>query len=307
VRGKLIQVFPGEGIVRTPQPGPKLEMDLVYQVPDQAEFQPVFLEFKQNARVALLPTHDLNKKHPAPLTGGKTPATPAAPAAPAAPPAIPAPPPTPPNPSGNTTPPPSNSERPKDRVSGLGEVRKETTWSNELPFELTEYTDVDLESKSDGEILGGRVIAELDQNWAPRPGSKKPIKKFFVPQGKYLLQLSVEKLQPGSWLGKIYGGIIDTISDFYILPGQFKPVGAYAMATVGGKNVFEMVFLDDVARVADRGLPKFQRIHPRDLEGNYAYYFLFHLPPNTKPEKLHTGRSDVDLTPLNLQAPEEKK
>jgi len=189
VRGKLIQVFPGEGIVRTPQPGPKLEMDLVYQVPDQAEFQPVFLEFKQNARVALLPTHDLNKKHPAPLTGGKTPATPAAPAAPAAPPAIPAPPPTPPNPSGNTTPPPSNSERPKDRVSGLGEVRKETTWSNELPFELTEYTDVDLESKSDGEILGGRVIAELDQNWAPRPGSKKPIKKFFVPQGKYLLHL----------------------------------------------------------------------------------------------------------------------
>jgi hypothetical protein len=178
-------------------------------------------------------------------------------------------------------------------------------FSNRLPFKLTEYSPENLEAAS-GEIRGGRIFARLNPDWQPAAGDKQPLEKMVVPPGKYLLQLSVEKLQPESWLGKIYGGVIDRIGDFYIVDASgnnFKPIGSYAMAEVNSQKVFELVFLDDIAREAGREIPRFQHLKPQELQGNYSFYFLFHLPPGTRPVRLHTGRHDVDLLPLNLVAP----
>ena len=126
-----------------------------------------------------------------------------------------------------------------------------------------------------------------------------------MPDGSHVLQLSVEKLQPQSWIGNIYGGIIDSIRDFYLIDAdgkEYMPVGSYAMAVVDGKAVFEMIYLDETARGFGR-LPKFQRIKRSHMKGNYALYFLFHVPPGSEAVKIHTGRQDVDLRELDPVAP----
>jgi hypothetical protein len=117
--------------------------------------------------------------------------------------------------------------------------------------------------------------------------------------------VSVEKLQPQSWLGNIYGGMVDSISDFYLIDSndqKYMPVGHYAMAVVNGKPTFELKYLDEGERGFAR-LPKFEKIKARDLQGDYCYYFLFHVPPGCKPVTMHTGRTNVDLKELNLVAP----
>jgi len=76
----------------------------------------------------------------------------------------------------------------------------------------------------------------------------------------------------------------------------------YAVAMAGGRPTIEIRFLDDIARGMAR-LPKFERIRPRDLQGDYALFFLFHLPPGTRPVHIHTGRTNVDLRDFNLVAP----
>jgi hypothetical protein len=100
--------------------------------------------------------------------------------------------------------------------------------------------------------------------------------------------------------------IIDNVRDFYLVDEggqQYMPVGHWAMAVVGGEPTFELRYLDESQREFGR-LPKFERIKERDLKGDYALFFLFHLPPGCKPVKVHTGRTDVDLRELNLVAPE---
>ena len=161
---------------------------------------------------------------------------------------------------------------------------------------------------SGGTLRGARhLYADLDGDWKPLTGKEKPVENLEVPEESRLLQLSVEKLQPQSWLGRIYGGIIGTIRDFYLIADdgkEYMPVGSYAMAVVSGKAVFEMIYLDETARSIAR-LPKFQRIKRNHLKGNYALYFLFHVPPGSEAVKVHTGgRKDVDLRDLDLVAPQ---
>jgi len=303
---RWIRLDRGECITRKPQ-GP-LELDLVFEVPDRPEFKPLFLEYKQNARAELRASMDKTEEGPPqPLApapeagdakkkggrqpGGRKP---------------PAPPPGSrddrPNSPGARSPP---QPKQQDRISGLGPARKESTFSDQLPFTLTNYTGSQIEAPG-GTLRGARhLYAELDADWVPLAGNKRPVRSLQVPEGSRLLQLSVEKLHAQSWLGNIYGGIIGNIRDFYLIDAggkEYMPVGSYAMAVVDGKALFEMIYLDDIARGSAR-LPKFKRIKRDHMKGNYALYFLFHVPPGSEAVKVHTGRQDVDLRDLDLVAP----
>ncbi len=277
----------GEGFLVLAGEGDQTLTDLVFEVPDSEGFEPLFLEYKLNARVTLAS----NKKLEAAL-----------------------------QPIGAEDVQEISLDQRKgdsgrgergrrgDRISGITFSQKKSRFSDGLPFRLTKYIASDLEFAGRGRVSAVRHLkASLDRNWQPLSGNDRPISSIDVPRGQSLLQLSVNKLHPGSWLGKIYGGIIDTIGDFYIVDSQgrnHKPVGAWAMAKVGGQPTFEMVLLGETARVADRGLPKFERINPDShLRGEYAWYFLFYLPSGTEPVELHTGRTPVDLRSLNLKAP----
>jgi hypothetical protein len=285
----MVIVEPAEGFAR--EPAGKTQLDFLFFVPDVDSFQPVFVEYKRNAR-AFFGGKPVVEEVPAPLAGSEEPdqnnqakqSTPS-------------------GRRGSAT-----GDRPQgDRISGLGTAR-EARFSNEMPFEqpLTNYAEQNVELERDGLVDGGRVRARLDDDFSPREGTKRPIRGFAVPDDRRCLQLSVAKLQPESWLGNIYGGIIDTIGDFYLVDENGDPhrvVGAYCMARVGRNNVFELIYLDEIQRQAGAKLPKFERIRTEHMKGDYALVYIFHLPPGTRPAKLHTGRTDVDLGELNLVAP----
>lgn len=302
---RWIRLYRGECVNRNPQGSMKL--DLVFEVPDRPEFKPLFLEYKQNARVAFRASMNKNEEKPPPLAPESQTKTPGRrqPGRPGDRP----PPAPPPGSNDNNTNRPGAQAPPtpsQGRISSLGPARKESTFGDRLPFTLTDYGGSEI-AVSDGTLRGARQLyAELNGDWTPLTGNRKPIQALEVPDGSRLLQLSVEKLQPQSWLGQIYGGIIGTVRDFYLIDEsgkEYMPVGSYAMAVVSGKAMFELIYLDESARGFAR-LPKFKRIRPEHMKGNYALYFLFHVPPGTRAVKVHTGRKDVDLREFDLVAPQ---
>ena len=287
---RWVRLHRGEGVTRQQQGGP-LRLDLVFEVPDRPEFVPLFVEYKQNARAEIRPPDEKAKKRPI----------------------KPLPPLKPkeekknkkgPGPQEEEQQPGAGTGKPmQDRVSGLGPARKESAFKNELPFALTQYGSLEV---ANGQVRGGHTVATLNNDWEPPAGNKPAVEAFDVPADKRLLQLSVDKLQPQSWLGNILGGAVDKIGNFYIIDSNnqnYPPVGHYAMAVVNGEPTFELRYLDETERTAGH-LPKMEKIKNRDLEGNYCLFFLFHLPPGCKPVALHTGRTDVDLKDLNLVAPQ---
>lgn len=314
---RWVKLYRGESIARQNESG-GLNLDWVFAVPQTPDFTPLFVEYKQNARAALSAAQDKSNEPqvPTPLKPPARKAKPgeeAQPQEPAPEPfdnkpsadASPSPQPQPSTPRPGSPQPstPRQGDRMQDRVSGIGPTR-EGIFSTRLPFTLTDYGASSLELG--GSVLrGGHVWANLDDNWQPLSGSRGPIETFEEPSGMKLLQVSVEKLQPASWIGGIMGTAIDNIQDFYLVDEggkKFMPVGMYAVAMAGGRPTIEIRFLDDIARGMAR-LPKFERIRPRDLQGDYALFFLFHLPPGTRAVQIHTGRTNVDLRDFNLVAP----
>ena len=66
-QNKLVLVYPGEPIARNDNS----EMDFVFRVSDNAEWTPVYIEFKQDARAEITSAHD-HSKDPLPPIGSKT-------------------------------------------------------------------------------------------------------------------------------------------------------------------------------------------------------------------------------------------
>lgn len=284
--GKLIKLYRGEGIARASVEGDP-EFEFVFEVPDKPEFKPLYLEYKLNARAEVRVSQNSGTREPPKTTPAKNKSK----AGPQEDQPVKEPGPVTKRPSG-------------DRVSGIGGTGEGSFFSNALPFKLTNYDGMNIEVGS-GEIRGGRIVVPVNEDWQPEPGSKPPIERFQVPSGQHLLQLSVRKLHPESWLGQIYGGMIDKLPITHLIDSggkQYQPVGVYAIANVDGRRFLELIYLNEEERVAGH-LPKFSKIKASNLSGDYVYYFLFHVPGGTQPVKLKAGRSDVDLTPLNLAAP----
>ncbi|MHC4443867.1 MAG: CvpA family protein [Planctomycetota bacterium] len=292
--GKLIKVYPGEGFSRVP-PGTSANYTFVFEIPDRDYFEPLYLEYKLNARAEIRSSQALGQgEAPGRIweggsgsRGGKK-----------------SPKDGPKKDRSGRRPGKSTKRQGGDRVSGFGGSGEGSYFSPSLPFSLTNYTGTNIEVGG-GEIRGGRIVSQLDNDWRPKQGSKSPIERFEVPSGSYLLHLSVEKLHPESWLGNLYGGMIDKLPIIHLEDSggrKHQPIGVYAMAKVGGKRYFELIYLNKEERIAGY-LPKFRRIKKQNLRRDYVYYFLFHIPSGAQPVTLKTGRTDRDLTPLNLVVP----
>jgi hypothetical protein len=280
----LVQLHPGEPVGR-----PEGDMDFVFRVPQEAQL--VYLEFKQDARKEVPAAQDPAKKPWIPI--GAKPAKPGIPRPKPAPGTESDKPDSPTGSTGNQPP------QGYGRIAVIGPAQ-EVTVSDQLPFSISNYGG-DAEVRN-GVIKGGRLNATLGPDWQPQPGNMPPAERFEVPPEKRLLQINVIKLQPGSWLGNIMSTARENIGDFYLKDASGKPhppVGIYAIADVGGKRQFELIYQDETAREIGAHLPRLQRIHSRDLkDDNYALYFLFMVPPGITPVEIHTGGTPVDLRPF---------
>ena len=179
-------------------------------------------------------------------------------------------------------------------------------FSNDLPFRLTDYNEGPNFERAGTKLKSTHdLTAKLSDNWEPAEGSNPPLDAFEVPEDMRLLQCVVEKLDPQSWLGQVLGTATDQIRNIYLIDSngkQHMPVGKYAVAQISGQTLFELTYLDETERGFGR-MPGFEHIKFRDLKGQYAYAFLFHVPPGTRPAKFHTGRTNIDLQQFNLVAP----
>jgi len=291
---RWVRIYPGEPFFRE-DPGGGLDLDLVFEVPEQARLW--FLEYKLNARAAVPAVQDTSA--PAPLAPGdaeqskqRSPRRQASP------------------PAAQTPPPSPSQERPRDRVSGVRVTEAGSFFSDELPFELTDYsTTGDVEIASDRIVGGaGRLIAPLDDEDQPTPGNRPPLGRFDVPEGSRLLHLQVNQLDPQSWLAsRSLGAVRRQIPRYYLVDAadnNHLPVGLYAIATTpDGRRILELVYFDKLTQAGDKP-PQLDRIRLQDLTGNYALYYLYQLPPGTRVQGFNTGRRVESLAQLDLVAPQ---
>lgn len=180
-------------------------------------------------------------------------------------------------------------------------------FSNDLPFELTDYTVNDVEVRGDKVIGGGgRIIARFEGPLAPAKGSKNPLKTFDVPDNMRLLQLSTTRLHPGSTYGQAidFAGQIKNVAVFDDQNQEYRAIGVWAVATVSGQRTFELVYFDQTTRMSSAAVPRTDKIRRDDMQRDYLYYFLFEIPPGKRIVRFLAGRgSGEDLTAANLVAP----
>lgn len=287
---RWIQLHDGESVVRSGGKDGSLRIDLIFMVPSRGDYEPWFIEYKQNARAEVRP---LDEKAKAKLG----PARPIAPEKPKEEKKSP----KPQEQSDNGAAKPSKA----GRISGLGEAKQDSRFSDKLPFTLTTYGNLDVVN---GKVRGGQTHATLSDSWEPPAGTQPPAESFDVPADLRLLQLSVTKQVPKSLFGRSIGMARNTTQNYMLKTEDGKdyaPVGMYAMAISGGKPTFELIYLDEDQRKQDR-LPPFEHIKTDDMETNCAFFMLYALPPGTKPVEVRTGPrgNPVDLKGLNLEAPQ---
>jgi uncharacterized membrane protein required for colicin V production len=314
-----IQYKRGEGGVTS--------MRLLFEVPDAPGFRPWMVQYKLNGRSEILPSQDrTDEKASSPASGGRDktagsdkPKTSGKPGDKTRPEPRPDKPDantettTPdnntggnssPNTGGSPTPP--ANPNPPDRVHGVNLASTPPFFSNALPFRLTDYSEGPNFERAGSKLKGTHdLTAKLSDDWQPAEGSNPPLDAFDVPEDTRLLQVTVAQLHAESWLGNILQTATNEIRNIYLIDSngkQYMPVGKYAVARISGQMLFELTYLDETERGFGR-MPGFEHIKFRDLKDQYAYVFLFHVPPGTHATKFHTGRANIELTQFNLVAP----
>lgn len=321
--GLYAKLTPGQDIQR-PKEGP-VGLDLVFEVPDDEDFRPWFIEYKLNARAEIRPGDNRTEEGPPPAIpkDGKLPeetpdangadqntgqtARPTGNGSPRPSPGV-RPRPGNSNDSGTTAQRPPEKKR-GGRIQGVRSTGTPSLFTNDLPFELTNYRMIGDMDTSGNEIVGGtgRLIAYLDDDWLPLEGNETPLTRLSVPEGRHLLQHNVSKLHPGSLFGRAIGLAVDTVKNPSMVDSggrQYPAIGVYAMAEVGRDRIFELVYFDELTQNAQRK-PQLDRIKKDDLRGDYQLWYLFQIPSGRRIVRFEAYRESTDLRNQNLVAPED--
>ncbi|NLX14490.1 MAG: CvpA family protein [Phycisphaerales bacterium] len=291
VPGVLYEELTPSDLCERKASGNTLSMDLVFEVPEAEEFEPLFLEYKQNARVSL---HEgLKQDRPVPPVGGSALLTAPRAGRPVSDP-------------GSARVPPV-ADRDPGRTMPIKPARI-SQFSNALPFvsPLANYSSVVGQPRLTANALsGGRIFANLNDQWQPQPGTQTPIQLFDVPSNMRLLQLNVTRVRAGSMLGQVLNFARGAVRSFSVLDAgrtQYPAIGVYAMTMLDGRPVFEMIYLDETERIVGR-LPELERIKESNLQDDDTYCFLFLVPPGTQITGMNVSNKHLDMSQDNLVAP----
>lgn len=191
-----------------------------------------------------------------------------------------------------------------DRVSGATPT-SQIGFSTDLPFELTQYSGHGIETQgSPGLLVSGKLWAKVAKQG--KKGRKTPIVGFAEPEDLRLLQVHAEKLQAGSTLGQALSFVVDSVKNIYIRDDQdqkYKVVGCYAIANVNRDQIIEVQYIPDAETTGQR-LQDFDRIKSSHLKDDCTLVYLFLVEPGTVPVAFSAGRKEIDISELNLVAPD---
>ncbi len=281
--------------------GKDAQVEIVFEIP--TGFKPDFLEYKREAR-ARVSFDQTARAVPGRTTDRSAEATSPAPGTPGTPPAV-ADAGTSRPPETTTTTPPRRQRRRTQTVAVADDAQ--SRFSNELPMTLRSYQQARPNMEvSRGALAGGHLVAEVDQQGS---GPGPEIRRFRVPRDKRLLQLSTQRLQARSTLGRALSQAIATVQNYTVRDAngrEYLVVGKYAIANVNGRNIIEIqYFPEQVGTIG--GLGAFTRINESNLKTTDRFALLFLVDPGARIVSFSTGGSAShreDLTTQNLTAPQ---
>ncbi|MFQ5495575.1 MAG: hypothetical protein ACE5EX_09360 [Phycisphaerae bacterium] len=204
--------------------------------------------------------------------------------------------------SGAPNPPPS---RRGGTVRGVTAKPGQSHFGDALPVTLYTYQRIQNVDVSRGAIAGGHIMAFLDEQ---QEAGDQPLNKFVVPAAKRLLHLSSVRLKARSGLGRALSFATTTLQNYFVQDArgrQYKLVGKYALANVGGRKLFELQYFSEPVGSLG-GVGKFRRIDEETLTPQDTFVMLFLVDPGARITAFSTGGSATrrdDLTAENLIAP----
>lgn len=275
--------------------GQKTDYDFVFEVPK--DFEAHFIEFKRTARADV---SDVKRDADATATGAPKGSKTTGSRKPDASKSNGKPGPKADAGGQRGTTPPSP---PPDRISGVRLVGKKPVFDDKLPLPLT--TVASGVNRRGNVLVGGHIIARLaDQKAGDKAGA---LDTFDVPDDHRLLFVSVEELDPQSFLGQIRGSVqrrMPTLTLALKGKGQIKPAGKYAITKVGNEEWLECWYLDEDARNAERDIPEFDKLkHDFLTQPGTEYVYLFLVPKGSEVSALaRNQRPDIPLEEYNLVA-----
>jgi hypothetical protein len=307
-RGKF---WPMDTEVFTPRSDNGDQVEIVFEVPKG--FQPSFLEYKREARVAF--SFDQAPVQQAPpqrrrRADASTPATPARPTpgqrdatADTGQPAPAAGEPTPPapTPAGEQG---ASARRPRGSRAVTSEATgRPSQFSDEMPVQFRAYESRNAEINGEA-LVSGHLIGETE---AQASGTQPPVTRFAVPEDKRLLQLSVARLQAGSTLGRAMARAIEVAQSYRVTDengGQHPLVGKWAVATTRGRERVEVEYFPPPSGSMG-GLGPFAYIQEQRLTPRDDFVLLFLVDPGVRIVSFSSGGrgGEEDLTAQNLTAP----
>lgn len=246
-------------------------------------FKPQFVEYKFGARVPIRMSDDAGQAPAGQASSADPPPSQTADAGPAEP------------PSDGTV------SQPGGRVSG---VRfRSSHFGGDLPLTMTAYTAREVENRGTL-LIQGHLLGKF-QEQGEKHGNEA-LNSLKVPDGKFLLQLNVERLQAGSTLGKALNFTVQTIENYLVEDDRgktYEHVGKYAIANVGGEAWVEVLYFPEYAESGGR-IGTFDKIKNQHFQHDYQLVYLYLIDPGAKVVKFTTAGSKqpIDLTGLNLVA-----
>ncbi len=259
------------------------EVSVVFEVPES--FVPEFVEYKIGARVKIPKTSGQGSGD-APPAPKSTPSTTASSLS-----------------SGFLSSKPSSPNN-SGRVSGVRLGSQGHRFSNEIPMALTSYQATGADGRG-SDLSTGHVYGKVaDQS----SGSSRRISTFTIPSDKRMFQLDVRKLQAGSTLGKALQFAVTSVKNYTLTDEQGNRIpvyGQFVVADVDGEQVIEVQYYPEAVSGSNRGgIRDFRLVKKRHFDrGDYQLVYLFLVDPGVKLTKFSTGRKSMDLSFLNLVAP----
>ncbi len=131
------------------------------------------------------------------------------------------------------------------------------------------------------------------------------VSQFDVPDGQRLVQVPLHRVMPGSLAGQAIDFTVRTLQQQWALVddtgGKYLPVGAVAIANVGGEETVEIQYHIGQANIAaGRTLRPWQRISDQALRNqpDAKLVFLYLVPPRRHLVNFDTGRrqAEIDVT-----------
>ncbi len=257
---------------------------VVFEVPDDPNFVPWYMEFKHGARAVITDKMRMEQP-PEHLLKGLT--------ANGAPASMSSAKPEQPEAAAEKPKEADVGEAPKGRTHVANAVKERTGVFPQLPMPLSKKDSTVARCLRGGKFNEGHVVVAVPEKL---PEGDDAVTEFLVPEGKRLVQVGAEQNFPESLFGKALNYAATVAAQIKVRDAdgnEYFAVGVYSVAEVEGETLFELQYWPE-AEVPERALKKPKKVTSTALknakpeERRFGYLFL--VDPGVKIVSFSAGK-----------------